>query len=287
MIFWREVAPSPNVLLEFPLALKTNFQHSPVKPNLESSFASIRDVDATYHAKNAGPSLSYAPFANAVQVQTEFLWAQKSDKKKEGAAAGGKAAAVCYNCHNKGHFAKDYPLEEKNRNFGHRLGHTKFECTTKIRVRKAHQAQPPPPPPPPPPSLYFHHGEACMASCHWQQSTLHGQMSGLLTHELLTTHHATSTTTPHSRKLTSYTSHTLFSDRLVWRGASGAKCLLSVEFLAAHKVALPSRNDRLCDRRFLSQRARKLEKGCELILSPLPFFFRICFWVASTQQPDL
>ena len=79
--------------------LKTIFQHAPSKPDLESTFASMRDVDATYQAKHAGPSPSPAAFANAVQVQAELLWAQRNDKEKKGGGVDWKARLMCYNCH--------------------------------------------------------------------------------------------------------------------------------------------------------------------------------------------
>ena len=63
--------------------LKTIFQHAPSKPDLEATFASMRDVDATYQAKHAIPSPGAAPFANAVQVQAELLWAQRNDKENK------------------------------------------------------------------------------------------------------------------------------------------------------------------------------------------------------------
>ena len=81
--------------------LKTIFQHAPPKPDLESTFASMRDVDATYQTKNGGPSPGSTAFEDAVQVQAELLWAQKNDKEKRDGGAHGKARLVCYNCHQK------------------------------------------------------------------------------------------------------------------------------------------------------------------------------------------
>ena len=79
--------------------LKTIFQHSAVKPDLEATFASMRDVDATYQVKHVGPSPGAAAFAEAVQVQAELLWAQRNDKEKKGGSPDWKAGLMCFNFH--------------------------------------------------------------------------------------------------------------------------------------------------------------------------------------------
>lgn len=91
--------------------LKTIFQHSAVKPGLEATFASMRDVDATYQSKHGGPFPGAAAFAEAVQVQAELLWAQRSNKEKKGGDADWKANMTCYNCHKKGHMSNDCPIQ--------------------------------------------------------------------------------------------------------------------------------------------------------------------------------
>ena len=142
--------------------LKTIFQHSAVKPDLEATFASMRDVDATYQTKHAGPSPGATAFAKAVQVQAELLWAQRSNKEKKGKDVDWKVNMTCYNCHKKGHMSKECPIQSKNCNFCHRRGHTEADCRTKVRVQKEREKSAPPPPQP---SLnLFYNGEACMAT---------------------------------------------------------------------------------------------------------------------------
>lgn len=77
------------------------------------------------------------------------------------------------------------------------------------------------------------------------------------------------------------------NDRSFWQAASVAGSSLLVGCLAAYKAALPSLKYRLFDRRFLSQRARNSEIGCELLLLQLQSFFQTFFGVTSKQQPDL
>ena len=146
--------------------VKTIFQHSAVKPDLEATFASMRDVDATYQVKHYGPSLGAAAFAEAVQVQAELLWAQRSNKENKGGDVDWKADMVCYNCQPKGHFSTECSIQTKNCNFCHRRGHTEAECRTKLRVQKEKGENPTPSPlPSPQPSLnLLYHGEACMAA---------------------------------------------------------------------------------------------------------------------------
>ena len=128
--------------------LKTNFQHSALKPDLEATFASMRDVDATYQVKHAGPSPGAAAFAEAVQVQAELLWAQRNNKEKKGEDADWKADMVCYNCQQKGHFSTECSIQTKNCSFCHRRGHTEAECRTKLRVQKENEQNPARPPSP-------------------------------------------------------------------------------------------------------------------------------------------
>ena len=65
----------------------------------------MRDVDATYQTKHAGPSSEATAFAKAVKVQAKLMWAQRSNKEKKGRGADWKANMTCYNCHQKGHHA--------------------------------------------------------------------------------------------------------------------------------------------------------------------------------------
>ena len=58
--------------------LKKSYQHSKVKQDLQEIFSSMRDDDAEYQKSHATPLPGFAAFADAVRVEAELLWAQRS-----------------------------------------------------------------------------------------------------------------------------------------------------------------------------------------------------------------
>ena len=77
--------------------LKKSYQHSKVKQDLQEIFCSMRDDDAEYQKSHVTPLPGSAAFADAVRVEAELLWAQRS--KDSSRPSGGRPAAshtVCY-----------------------------------------------------------------------------------------------------------------------------------------------------------------------------------------------
>ena len=112
--------------------LKKSYQHSKVKQNLEEIFSSMRDDDAEYQKSHATPLPGSAAFADAIRVQAELLWAQRS--KDASRPSGGRPAAshtVCYCCGDKGHYAKDCKHSKSQCQFCHKVGHLEKACRQK------------------------------------------------------------------------------------------------------------------------------------------------------------
>ena len=112
--------------------LKKNYQHSKVKQDLQEIFSSMRDDDAEYQKSHATPLPGSAAFAEAVRVEAELLWVQRS--KDSSRPPGGRPAAshtVCYCCGEKGHYAKDCKLLKSQCKFCSRVGHLEKACRQK------------------------------------------------------------------------------------------------------------------------------------------------------------
>ena len=112
--------------------LKKSYQHSKVKQDLQEIFSFMRDDDAEYQKSHATPLHGSAAFADAVKVEAELLWAQRS--KDSSRPSGGRPAAshtVCYCCGDKGHYAKDCKFSKSQCKFCNRTGHLEKACRQK------------------------------------------------------------------------------------------------------------------------------------------------------------
>ena len=127
------------------LSLKKIYQLIATKPDLNSIFASMRDDDDDYQKINTSPTPGSTTFMKEVTVQAELLWVQRKEKEKnprpsgDAGGARGKAESICYNFHQKIHFARECFLEKKDCNYCHYRGHIEAECRTKLRLQSQQQ----------------------------------------------------------------------------------------------------------------------------------------------------
>ena len=120
-------------------ALKSNYQYSQVKPDIDQLCESMRDEDLLYKKKHNSPAHGASAFADAVKIeathQAEVLWAQR--KEAESAKPSGSRPAAshttCYCCGDRGHYARDCRLASTNCKFCHKTGHLEKMCQKKRR----------------------------------------------------------------------------------------------------------------------------------------------------------
>lgn len=119
-------------------ALKSNYQYSQVKPDIDQLCESMRDEDLQHKKKHSSPAHGAAAFADAVEAaavqRLEVLWAQKqADSVRPPGGRPGASSSICYCCGDRGHYARDCRLARTRCKFCQRTGHLEKMCQKKKR----------------------------------------------------------------------------------------------------------------------------------------------------------